>query len=313
MSAYTLGSSDPQNPNHYNDEFSTNVHMKAQQMGHKLEGFYVNEGIVGERKVIRRIGGKRLAEKTDRNASTPITETPRDTVVLIPREYDTADLIDMNDDIKSNIAPDSNLVQVHAAAVNTHKDKTLIQAGLGTAITGQHGDGTEAFDTTNSLIAVNFGGANSNMTLAKWIEAAFKLRRSNVDTGMGADPIIAMEEINFSALLKNVDEVKNSDYVNVKSLVDNELGKFLGMRVKRFGDETGYIIPKGNRGVSTDYRSVCVWHPSQLCYGVGRQLIGRVSDRSDLSHSTQLYTMIYHGAVRKETVGFIEILCDETA
>ena len=131
---------------------------------------------------------------------------------------------EFDEQLLGNIAlPKSETLESHRMAFGRRVDKVVIAALADPATTGEEGTETTALPASQ-IVAVNYTGgtpANSNLTLAKLIKAKSILGKNEV-TGFDAEDqkeiIFVYTQDQLDNLLENVDEIKNSDYTQVKGL-----------------------------------------------------------------------------------------------
>lgn len=279
-------------------QYTTNVQMLLQQRGSKLRAL-VNQGSYTGKaaKAVEQIGAVAAQKRTTRHGDTPLVNTPHDARWVHPNDFEVADLIDDQDKLRMLIDPQSAYAINHTYAIGRAMDDEIIRAALGTALTGENGSTSTAFDTSNQQIAAGAAG----LTVAKLRSANEILLGNEVDVDM--DPmfiIVTAKQINN---LLNTTEVTSSDYASVKALVSGQIDTFVGFK----------FIHCERLGVDgSSARRVIAFAKSGMHLGMWNDINAQITPRADKSYATQVYTKATFGATRTEEGKVVEILCTES-
>ena len=277
-------------------QYSTNVQLLLQQRGSRLRDCVTVGSYTGKAaKAVEQIGEVTAQARTSRHADTPLISTPHDARWVHPTDYEWADMIDDQDKLRMLIDPTSPYAMNGAYALGRAMDQIIITAALGTALTGENGSTSTAFDTANQQIAVGATG----LTVAKLRTARKKFLANEVD--VENDPLyIAVTATQMDELLGTT-EVTSSDYNTVKALVQGNIDTFLGFK----------FIHTELLGVdgSGDRRSIA-WAKSGLHLGMWNDINTKISERADKSYATQVYVKGTFGATRVEEGKVVEIICN---
>lgn len=278
-------------------QYSTNVGLLLQQRGSRLRECVTVGSYTGKAaKVVEQIGAVTAQARTSRHADTPLISTPHDARWCHPTDYEWADMIDDQDKLRMLIDPTSPYAMNGAYALGRAMDSLIITAALGTALTGENGSTSTAFDTANQQIAVGAAG----LTVAKLRTAKKKLMAAEVDVEM--DPLyVAVTATQLDNLLGTT-EVTSADYNTVKALVAGNVDTFMGFKFIH----TELLGLDG----SSDRRCIA-WAKSGLHLGMWNDITTKVSERADKSYATQVYVKGTFGATRTEEKKVVEIICDE--
>ncbi len=85
----------------FTEQYSALVYVLAQQKGSKLRGFVRNETVNNARNAyFERLGTASAQEITTRHGDTPLNEIPHSRRRLTPVDYNTATLLDNQDQLK---------------------------------------------------------------------------------------------------------------------------------------------------------------------------------------------------------------------
>jgi hypothetical protein len=293
-------------PEHFQTDFADNWEHLVQQGDSRLGDCVRRISVQGKERTLSQIGTSAMSLITNRNGKTVASDSTFAKRWLRPKGYEKVTHIDEFDDLSLGelSAPESEHVQSHAMAYNRQVDQVLIDASVGTAYTGEDGTTATALPSSQK-VAVDYvktgSAANSGLTLAKLLRTKMILDENEVPDG---DRYIAVSAQQLFDLLNDVNEVKSSDYNNVKALVDGKVTMFAGFHFKR----TELLA----LNTTTDVRTCFAWHRGGLALGVGVEKKVKISVRDDLSESIQIRTVANLGATRVEEERVVEILCDES-
>jgi len=292
------------------------VERLLQQFNSKFRNAVRVESQQGEQAYWEQIGSVEAEEVFTRYADSPQMDTPHARRMVTLRQWDVGDYIDRFDRVKLLIDPSSTYVQNFVSALARAFDITVIGrntigdaatlAGTGgffnTSYTGKTGTTTVAFPSANK-VAVDFGhsGVNANMSIAKLIEARRLLMTFFNDPEV-EEWFCGISPSQLASLLKTT-EVTSADYNSVKALVRGEIDTFLGLK---------FIISMYLMNDANPYRLCPVWAKSGMLLSIGKDIVTRVSERSDKRYAWYAYAMASCGSTRMQDNKVIQISCDET-
>jgi len=193
------------------------------------------------------------------------------------------------------IDPTSTYARAAAAAMGRAMDDAIIEAAIGTSLTGKAGA-----TSTTMLSANQIANGSADLTVAKLISAKKLLDLGSVDPSIPRHIAVGPDQV--EALL-NTTSVTSSDFNTVKALVQGEVNTFMGFQ---FHVSTR-LAKAGN------IRSCFAWAQDGLKLAVGKDVQSRIDERADKSYSTQVYYCAQFGATRMEEAKVIQIDCDESA
>lgn len=279
----------------FHQSYTNNVQLLLQQRGSRLRKAITEQRFTGKAaKAVEQIGAVTAQERVSRHDDTPLISTPHDARWVFPKDYRWADLIDNPDKLKMLIDPTSSYSMNAAQALGRKMDQIVIDAALGTSLTGADGTTSTAFDTSNQQIAASSKG----MTVAKLREAKKILMANEVD--VENDPLfVAITAEEHDDLLAET-QATSLDYNNKPVLVDGAITRFMGFN----------FIHTELLGVDGSSNRRCIaWAKSGLCLGVWNDVSTRISERADKNYSMQVYAEATFGATRLEEGKVVEILC----
>lgn len=205
------------------------------------------------------------------------------------QDWIAAEYSDIFNQAKVNFDERQELVQVVGKAVARRADQLIINA--------------LAASSTSLTVANSVGGANSNLNIAKLIQAKVALDRNNVPM---EDRFMLIHANNLAGLL-NQTEVTSSDYNTIKALVQGQLDTYLGFKIITIGDRAEGGLVGGGTGVD---RVVWAWHKSAvgMAEGMGiRSEINYIPEKT----SWLVASMFSAGAITIDNGGVVQITCRE--
>lgn len=291
------------------DVYNPGIEMLSQQTDSRLRSHVRVEYDKGERVNFQRLGAVRVRDRDTRNGDTEYINSQHTRRWVVPTDKDIAELMDETDLLKILENPGGAYSREMIAAFNRDIDKTIIDAALGTAITGKRGTGSQAFDS-NMQIA----NGGTGFTLAKLRTTAQLLKEGEAfDPNMGL--VVAWTAEQEDEFL-NTTEVKSVDYNTQKVLMGGQMGDegFYGfhfVRLEDWTDEEGTtvnILPK-----ASTVRSCVAWLKNGIVYNEWQSPRVRVSELPSKKHSWQFYADASYGAVRMQESKVVQIDCVEAS
>jgi hypothetical protein len=284
------------------DQFKDNVYHLTQQKGSKLRGSVRVETVNGTKGFYEQLGATSARKRSSRHADTPRMDTPHARRSVTLADYDWADLVDGEDQVRMLINPASQYAEAGAMAMGRAMDEAIVEAADGTAYTGQDGTTTTAYDT-NMTVAVTerwpgVSSADFGLNVAKILAAAEKLGSNEVDPDEEKYMVVNARQI--KSLLQDT-KISSADFNAVKPLVEGQVAKFGGFN----------MIPC-NR-ITTDANGddkVLYWAKGGILLGVGKDIQSRISERDDKNYATQAFVCMSIGATRMEEARVGYIICD---
>ena len=293
-------------PEHFQTDFGDNWTHLVQQKESRLEGKVRRVTVKGKERTFSQLGQSKMRLITTRNGKTIPSNTSMAKRWLRPKGYDEVTYIDEFDDINLGElpTPESEHVQSHAMAAKRTMDTVLIAAMEGTADIGEEGTTPVDMPSTQKVAVdyVKSGSAtNSGLTLAKILRTKKILDANEVEME-GRYFVVSSQQI--YDLLNDVEEVKSSDYNNVKALVDG--------KITRFGGFDFVVTELLTLDSSTDVRTCIAYQQKGVVLGIGREKKVKISIRDDLNETIQIRTVMSIGATRLEEERVVLVYCDES-
>jgi hypothetical protein len=284
------------------EQYKANVYHLTQQKGSKLRAHVRTETITGKSAFFEQLGASTARKRTSRHADTPRMDTPHSRRRVTIEDYDWADMVDGEDQIRMLINPTSMYAETGAMAMGRAMDEAILDAATGTAYTGVDGSTSTTFDTSMIVdVTTRWPGVSSadyGLNAAKIIEAGNLLGTNEVDPDDEKCLVVPARQI--SSLLKDV-KVASSDFNMLKPLYEGKVAYYGGFK----------IIPCNRVTTDDNGDDKCVfWAKGGMLLGVGADIQTRISERSDKNYAMQAFVRMSIGATRMEEVrvGYIE--CD---
>lgn len=289
-------------------QYSSNMVMLAQQRMSRLERAVTPIPIVGKRGSYDQVGQSEAVKKTERHGRTPFTPLPHRRRWISLETYQWSDLIDNPDTVRMLVEPSSTYAMAGIAAMNRAKDAAIAAAFFASAATGEDGSTAVTFPSANQ-VAVNdwtygAGSGNAGMTISKLISARALMfgyeAVDDLDDQSLPEAYCALTYKQWGELLSTT-EVTSRDFSGeLAALKEGKIDSFLGFKFIRY---------EGLPLDGSSYRRIPVWQKQGMALGTGGERKGRITERDDLSYSTQVFWEDNFGAARIEENRVIEIKC----
>lgn len=289
-------------PNHFAQQYATNVELLLQQKDTRLRSLVTQGQYVGEQaSPVDQVDSVEMQEVTGRFEAMPRVDADVARRWVTPLDFDLPQQIDSFDKLRLVTDPNSITVQNAVSAAKRKMDDVIIDAFFATAKTGKTGTGTESF-TSGQQVAVNHGASgNTGLTVAKLREARRLLRAAEVDLDM--DPITCVVTSKQEDNLLAEAQVISLDYNDRPVLVDGRLKSFLGMN---------FVHSERLDVDGSSYRRIPVFAKSGMHLGIWNDITTDISQRKDIRGLPfQAYVYMTIGATRLELEKVVEIKCAE--
>lgn len=289
-------------PNHYAQQFATNIELLLQQKDSRLRGLVTQGSYVGEQaSPVDQVDAVEMQSVTGRFEAMPRVDADTARRWVLPSDFDLPQLIDSFDKLRLLTDPASKYVENAVSAAKRKMDDVIIDAFFGTAKTGKTGSTSTTFPS-GQQVAVNHGASgNTGLTVAKLREARKLLRAAEVDMDM--DPITCVISAKQEDNLLAEAQVISLDFNDRPVLVDGKLKSFLGMN---------FVHSERLDTDGSSYRRVPVFAKSGMHLGIWNDISTDVSQRKDLRGMPyQAYVYMTVGATRLEEEKIVEIKCAE--
>lgn len=268
-------------------QFSNNLIHLAQQRGSKLAGTVMRKDVNAKAAHFDRLGATTASKKTSRHGDTPLVDTPHSRRKVTLDDYEVADLIDSQDEIRMLIDPRSAYAEAMANALGRTLDDIIIDAADGNATAVAADDSTSTVAIAHT-VGEDFQTANSDIIVEKVIEARRILMSNEVQ--LDEDMYFVLDSTSLHNML-NENEVQSADYNSIKALVRGDIGTFMGFN---------FIQSERLNDSSEGFKNCLAYTRSAVGLAMGQDIKVKLAERADKSHATQVYAAMTAGAVRVE-------------
>lgn len=291
-------------PIHFQDLYSANYRFLVQQQDSMLRSCVTIDTFKGKRKSYPYVGKQTATEITTRAGQTQYQEPTLPKRWVNVRPFHIPNIIDeFDDELLGTLGdPRNAFVTSQAMAMKRKQDKLIVDALAGTSYSGETGTTGIALPS-GQKIAVNYGGANIGLTLAKLTQAKYLLDKKFVPKG---DRYFVHGAKQLNDLLLNVTEIKSSDYNQVKALVQGEVSEFMGFKFVMVEDDA---LPYTS---STDVRMNYAFHKSGVVLGIASDFNSTIDRIPNQNNAIQVRSTMNMDAARLEEETVVEIACDES-
>ncbi|EKS26517.1 phage capsid protein [Afipia felis] len=286
-------------------EYSRNVQLAVQQKKSRFEQGFTYHGDWKGREMIfeELIGPTSAIIDGNRGGDTPNIDANIEPVGVVPRQIEWGKLIEKEDAIKALTDYQSPFVQNGAAAIVRGRDQIFANAIFANRLIGQDGATSQAWDSTNKVVAQTVGSADGNtdtgMNLRKVQRGKRLLRAQYVDLDMedlwGVLNAQEMEELYNDLLTINTDTAKMAFVDHDLRLVHN----VAGVNFVQFEGKADYD--------STHYASA-MWCKSGMHYGDFSPLHTSAEPNPAKKYRLHPYIENWFGASRSEDAKVIKLI-----
>lgn len=282
-------------------QFGDEVIHLAQQDESRLIGTVKRKSITGDRHYFDRLGPVEVMKKVGRAQPTVLQDPDHSRRIVKIEDFVGTQSLDKQDELRMLIDPKSDYAKSLAAGMGRQWDKTIIAAATGVAEASTTSDLTESNVSlpAGNIIDEDFGTADSNLTIAKLIEAKRLLDSNEVGSAERRYCVVTASQL---AALLNTTQVTSADFNTVRALVAGELNTFLGF---------DFIRTELLENQSEGFRQVLCYTESAIGMAMADEMTVRISERPDLNYIWQVHSASTFGAVRIEEEKMIVIECVE--
>ena len=264
-------------------QYSNNVQMLSQQKGSLLRNAVDSETIVGKNAFFEQVGQATAQKRVSRHSDTPQIDTPHQRRRVSMVDYEYADLIDKQDQIRTLIDPTSSYAQAAAFALGRAMDDEIISAVSGTAFSGETGSTSVVLPSAQKITESGTDG----LTIAKLRSAKEKFDSASVDPSIPRYIVVGPKQISD---LLGTTQVTSSDFNTVKALANGEINSFLGFN----------FITSNRLSIASNKRLCLAFAMDGIKLALGQDIMTRIDERSDKGYATQVYVCMTMGATRME-------------
>lgn len=300
-------------PQHYVQQYSTNLQLLLQQRGSKLRDTVMSGTHVGKQaSPVDQVGAVAAQLVVGRFNPMGRVDANVDRRWVFPSDYDLPQLIDNFDKLRLITDPMSSWAQNGMYAMGRAMDDTIITAYFGDAKTGENGGTTTAFGTTltssgGQNVSVGVGGAASGLNVAKLREGKKKLMANEVD--IDSDPLCCIVTATQHDNLLGDVQVVSGDFgwKDQPVLKEGKLERFLGINFKHCERLT-----TGTDDAAGTSRQIPLYAKSGMYLGLWNDIQSSIDQRNDLQgRPWQIYDIGTFGGTRLEEKKVVRIWARE--
>jgi len=264
-------------------QYSNNVQMLSQQKGSLLRNSVDAETIVGKHAFFEQVGSAVAQKRVSRHGDTPQLDTPHARRRVSMVDYEYADLIDKQDQVRTLIDPTSSYAQAAAFALGRAMDDEIISAVSGNAFSGETGSTSVPLPAAQKITESGTDG----LTIAKLRNAKELFDSASVDPSIPRYIVVGPKQISD---LLGTTQVTSSDFNTVKALANGEISSFLGFN----------FITSNRLSIASSKRLCLAFAMDGVKLALGQDIMTRIDERSDKGYATQVYVCMTMGATRME-------------
>ena len=275
-------------------QYSNNVQMLSQQKGSLLRNTVDSETVQAKNAFFEQVGVATAVKRVSRHGDTPQIDTPHARRRVSMVDYEYADLIDKQDQVRTLIDPTSSYAQAAAFALGRAMDDEIITAISGTAFSGETGSTSVTLPSAQKITESGTDG----LTIAKLREAKEKFDSASVDPSIPRYLVVGPKQISD---LLGTTQVTSSDFNTVKALANGEISTFLGFN----------FITSNRLTLASSKRLCLAYAGDGIKLALGQDIMTRIDERSDKGYATQVYVCQSIGATRMEESKVVSIEAHE--
>lgn len=273
------------------EQYKSDVIHLAEQQGSRLRSTVTEQSVTGEKYHFECVSNVAAVEKTTRHPDTPVLDVPHSRRTGDMKDYQWADLVDQEDEVRMKANIRSHYVKLGANAMGHTFDDLIITATTGNAVDGA---GSNVALPSGQKIA----HGSSGLTLAKLLSTKEILDSADIDEDEERFFLVTAKQITD---LLNTTEIKDADYNSVKALVRGQVDTFMGFK----------FIRTQRLAKASTTRTCVAYTKSGIGLGVGRNVVTKITERSGKSYAWQVYLAFTAGATRVEDEKVVQVDCTE--
>ena len=275
-------------------QYSNNVQMLSQQKGSLLRNTVDAETVAAKNAFFEQVGKATAVKRVSRHGDTPQIDTPHSRRRVSMVDYEYADLIDKQDQVRTLIDPTSSYAQAAAFALGRAMDDEIISGITGNAFSGETGSTTVALPSAQKITESGTDG----LTIAKLRSAKEKFDSASVDPSIPRYLVVGPKQISD---LLGTTQVTSSDFNTVKALANGEINSFLGFN----------FVVSNRLSIASSKRLCLAYAMDGIKLALGQDIMTRIDERSDKGYATQVYVCMTMGATRMEEEKVVTIEAHE--
>lgn len=293
-------------------QFASTQQLLAQQRTSRLiQAVMVQGGYRGKQvSPVDQYGSLEMRSVSGRFQPKERSDAPVSRRWVAPSAFDLTQQVDSFDKLAMINDPANPLNQVAVSAQFRKKDDLIIDALLGSALTGEAGGTSTILPTSTStnVVAVNTGGSASNLNTAKLEKGIELLLTNNVDLDQ-EEVWCAIGPKQNTALLSEIKMI-HGDYSKAGAQIDSK-GRVMAYMGIQFAHSNR--LDTGTDDQSGTSRAIPLWCKSGMVLGEWADAIYDIRQAKELKGNPwELYVYMDIGATRTEEAKVIKIWARES-
>lgn len=274
-------------------QFSSAVHLAAQQMKARFATMFPVKQLVGKSFAYDGIGSIEAQELTGRFNRVTFSDLKVTRRKIGRRRFSLTLPIDGDDVSKVLLNQEAEYAQACSMAMARVYDRIGIEASLAIVQTGEDMDTAVSFATDGGQTVT----ATAGLTYEKLLEVIQNFIDADVGNDMVESFVFCITGDEHTALMKEL-ELTSGDYTRTSNVDKGAIQEAVGLKLIKFAaNATSPIL-----SVSGGVRDCIAMSSRGLCYAMPKQFELVVQDRADLVQTKQVQVNWTLGAVRTEGV-----------
>lgn len=274
-------------------QFSSAVHLAAQQMRARFAGMFPVKQLTGKSFAYDGIGSVEAQELNGRFNRVNFSDLQVVRRKIGRRRFSLTLPIDADDASKILLNQEAEYAQACSMAMARVYDRIGIEAALATVYTGEEMDTAVSFSSDGGQTVT----ATAGLTYEKLLEIIQNFIDAEVGNDMVENFVFCITGDEHTALMKEL-ELTSGDYNRQANVEKGSIQEAVGLKLIKFAANAVSPILSVSGGV----RSCIALSTRGLCYAMPKQFEIGVQDRSDLVQTKQVQVNWTLGAVRTEGV-----------
>ena len=240
---------------------------------------------------------------------TPESHIPTERRWFKPTDADLAVPIEKFDQSRLDHDQVQAVAGAFVPAFNRWKDSLIIEGLLGTALTGETGATSTAFDTSNQAIAAGSKG----LTVGKLRDTRKIFEEADIDLD-GIEIPMVISPAQHQDLLEQT-EIINGDYSTRMVLENGMVRSFLGFRFivsTRIPGASNYTGINQTLSPAANEHWAVAWIPSGIAMGTWRDMTTEMYQRRDKRSNWEVYASITAACTRLQENHVVRIATDHS-
>lgn len=274
-------------------QFSSDVHVQAQQMSARLRGAVKLKKMSGDIFAYDGIGSVEATEVVGRHQPQTFSDIDHTRRKIARRRFVLTLPIDASDVRGALLDPQGEYSAACARAMERVFDRIVIEAMFAAVLTGR--------DMDTSVTFANDGGktvdATAGLTYEKLLEIGQNFIDEEVGTEVQEDIVLGLTGEEHTALMKET-ELVSGDFSRQYAIDKGKITMAAGMQLILFGGAVDHPL----LSVASSIRSNFAMSKRAMCVGLSKDMDLKVEPRPDLIETKQVTITFDLGAVRTEGV-----------